>query len=55
MEIYENVGATELHLIGAEKFVSEIIGLSARNVDHGLCVAKYMQLTGTNILMVSYW
>jgi len=33
-------GATELHLIAAQKFLSEVTGLSARNVDHGVCVTK---------------
>jgi hypothetical protein len=33
-------GASEVHLIAAQKFLSEITGLSARNVDHGVCVTK---------------
>jgi hypothetical protein len=32
--------AIEVHLIAAEKFLSEVTGLSARNVDHGVCVTK---------------
>jgi hypothetical protein len=32
--------ATELHSIAAQKFLSEFTGLSARNVDHGVCVIK---------------
>jgi hypothetical protein len=32
--------ATDLHLIAAQKFLSEVTGLSARNVDHGVCVTK---------------
>ena len=31
---------TEVHLSGAQKFLSEITGLSARNADHGVCVTK---------------
>jgi len=30
--------ATELHLIAAQKFLSKVTELSARNVDHGVCV-----------------
>ena len=30
----------EIHLIAAQKFLSEVIGLSARNVDRGVCVTK---------------
>ena len=32
--------ATEVHLNPAQKFLPEITGLSARNVDHGVCVTK---------------
>jgi hypothetical protein len=32
--------ATEVHKFATEKFLSEITGLSARNVDHGVCVTK---------------
>jgi hypothetical protein len=31
---------TEIHLIAAQKFLSEVTGLSARNVDHGVFVTK---------------
>ena len=31
---------TELHLIAAQKFLSVVTGLSARNVDRGVCVTK---------------
>jgi hypothetical protein len=33
--------ATEVHLIAVQKFLSEVAGLSARNVDHGVCVTKF--------------
>ena len=32
--------ASEVHLIAAQKFLSDVTGLSARNVDHGVCVIK---------------
>ena len=32
--------ATELHLSATQKFLLEVTGLSARNVDHGVCVTK---------------
>ena len=32
--------ATELHLNAAQKFLSKVTGLSAWNVDHGVCVTK---------------
>ena len=30
--------STKIHLIAAQKFLSDVNGLSARNVDHGVCV-----------------
>jgi len=35
---------TEVHLSGAQKFLSEITGLSARNVDHDVCVTKLLAI-----------
>jgi len=32
--------STEIYLSAAQKFLSEITGLSARNADHGVCVTK---------------
>jgi hypothetical protein len=32
--------ATEVHLRATQKFLLEITELSARNVDHGVCVTK---------------
>ena len=35
-----NRGYTEVHLCAAQKFLSEVTGLSARNVVHGFCGDK---------------
>ena len=32
--------ATEIHLIAAQKFLSEVAGLSGLNLDNGVCVTK---------------
>ena len=32
--------ATEVHLIAAQKFLLDVTGLSARNMDHGVCATK---------------
>jgi hypothetical protein len=36
--------ATEVHLIAAQKFLSEVTGLSARKVDRGVCVTKLFSI-----------
>jgi hypothetical protein len=36
--------AAEVHFIAAQKFLSEVTGLSARNVDHGVCVTKLLSI-----------
>jgi len=33
--------ATDLHVSAAQKFLFEVTGLSARNVDRVVCVTKY--------------
>jgi hypothetical protein len=33
-------GDTDINLSAAQKFLSEVTGLSARNLDHGVCVTK---------------
>jgi len=38
--------ATEIHLNAAQKFLSEVNGLCARNVDHGVCVTKLHAIEG---------
>jgi hypothetical protein len=38
MQVYENVGP--IYSSAAQKFLSEVTGLSARNVNHEVCVTK---------------
>jgi hypothetical protein len=33
---------TEIHLSAPQKFLSEVTGLSARNVDRGVCMTKLL-------------
>jgi len=38
--ILRKLRGPEVHLSAAQKFLSEITGLCARNIDHGVCVIK---------------
>jgi hypothetical protein len=55
MEILENVGPQKYIQMLSRNFCMEITGLSAQNVDSGVCVTKSHQLTVAKILKDSMW